>query len=63
MFQRSLPSFSVFLTYGFKNLGQEVGHCCLSNFSSLCEPSWSDKLFHVVGVWLLISNSAQFSAT
>ena len=50
MFKRSLPSFNVFLTYGFENLGQEIGHRCLSNFSSLCEPSWSDKLFHVVGL-------------
>ena len=30
MFQRSLPSFSVFLTYGFENLGQEVGHPCFA---------------------------------
>ena len=50
MFQRSLPSFSVFLTYVSKNSGQEVGHRCLSNFSSLCEPSWSDKLFRVAGL-------------
>ena len=35
MFQRSLPSLSVFHTYGFKNFGLQVGHSCLSNFSSL----------------------------
>ena len=35
MFERSLPSLSVFHTYGFKNFGLEVGHRCLSNFSSL----------------------------
>ena len=50
MFQRSLSSFSVFLTHGFENLGQEVGHRCLSIFSWLREPSWSDKLYHVVGL-------------
>ena len=50
MFRMSFPSFSVFLTYSFENLGQEVGHRCLSNFSLLCEPSWSDKLFLVVGL-------------
>ena len=50
MFQRSLPSFSVFQTYGFKNLGQEVGHHCpLSNFASLCKPPHGPTNYSVVG--------------
>ena len=41
MFQRSLPSLSVFYTYGFKNFGLEVGRRCLSNLSLLCKAWFS----------------------
>ena len=50
MFQRSLPSFSMFFTYGFKNLGREAGQCCFPTSRRFVNRSWFDKLFHVVGL-------------
>ena len=38
MFQGFLPSFSVFLTYGFQNSGQEVGHRCLPTSRRFVNP-------------------------
>ena len=59
-YQKFLDLFSILFKQkleqdvnGLKNLGQEVGHRCPSNFSSLCEPPGSDKLFSVAGQYYL----------